>query len=151
MRIDEESAGLILGQLDDDPPTPSRVDLARAVTDARRRRRIRRVGGYTAVAGATALLLVGTSAAAGRWLSPAPSPPGSGRTGPPANAALDAAPPAPTKCVLGELPLPDGRTMALVTGADPSGRFLLGRTYPATSPANGGLHVVIWDRRAPRL
>ena len=62
MRIDEESAGMILGQLDQDPPTPSKVDLARAVTDARRRRRTRQVAGYTAVAGATALLLVGTSA-----------------------------------------------------------------------------------------
>jgi hypothetical protein len=153
MRIDEETAGMILGQLDDDPPTPSRIDLARAVTDARRRRRNRRVGGYTAVAGATALLLVGTSAAAGRWLSPAPSPPGSGGTGPSAAAVLGAAPPAPTKCALGELPLPDGRKMALVTGADPTGRFLLGRTYPATSPASGGmgLHVVIWDRRTPRI
>src|SRR5690349_1234375 len=153
MRIDEESAGLILGQLDDDPPAPSRVDVARALTDARRRRRIRRVGGYTAVAGVTALLLVGTSAVAGRWLNPVPSPLGSSRTGPPATAALDAAPPAPTTCALGELPLPDGRKMALVTGADPTGRFLLGRTYPAVNPPGGGmgLHVVIWDRRTPHI
>src|SRR5438552_14911334 len=136
MRIDEESAGMILGQLDQDPPTPSKVDLARAVTDARRRRRTRQVAGYTAVAGATALLLVGTSAVAGRWLSPAPSQPGSGGTG---SSPTAAAPPAPTKCTLGELPLPDGRKMALVTGADPTGRFLLGRTYPAASPADGSM------------
>jgi hypothetical protein len=147
MRIDDDTAGLILRQLDDDPGTPTTVDVARAVADGRRRHRARRVGGYAAAAGATALLLVGVSAAAGRWLGPAPSPAGSAQQAPSKNPA------APTKCVLGLLPVPDGRKMALVTGGDPTGRFLLGRTYPATSPPDGsmGLNVVIWDRLRPSL
>ncbi|HKS99448.1 MAG TPA: hypothetical protein VJT31_07945, partial [Rugosimonospora sp.] len=66
--------------------------------------------------------------------------------------APQAAPPAPTSCTLRQLPLPDGRQMALVTGADPSGRYLLGRTYPAHIAGNSmGLHVVIWDRMRPTL
>jgi hypothetical protein len=148
MRIDDDTAGLILRQLDDDPATPTTVDVARAVADGRRRHRARRVGGYAAAAGATALLLVGVSAAAGQWLgAEPPSPAGSAKQTPPTT------PVAPTKCVLGTLPLPDDRKMALVTGGDPTGRFLLGRTYPATSPVDGsmGLHVVIWDRLKPSI
>jgi uncharacterized membrane protein len=38
--------------------------------------------------------------------------------------------------------------MALVTGADPTGRYLLGRTYPAGS---GEQHVVVWDRLKPTI
>lgn len=150
MRIDDETAGLILRQLDDDPATPSTVDVARAISTGRRRHRTRRLGGYAAVAGGTALVLVGAAAVAGRWPSTAPSPAGSAG---PAPTTVQAPPPAPTKCVLGTLPLPDGRKMALVTGGDPTGRYLLGRTYPATSPADGsmGLHTVIWDRLTPRL
>jgi uncharacterized membrane protein len=48
------------------------------------------------------------------------------------------------------LPLPDGRKMALVTGADPSGRFLLGRTYPIPV-SSGDYNVVVWDKRTPTI
>jgi hypothetical protein len=150
MRIDEESAGTVLSQLDEDPHTPSTVDVMRAVTDGRRRRRARRLAGYAAVAGGTAVVLVGGSAVAGAWRGPAGEPDGSA-TGS-AAAAVEAAPPGPTSCAIKELPLPDGRRMALVTGGDPSGRYLLGRTYPDHTSGNSmGLHVVIWDRSHPTI
>ncbi len=151
MHIDENSAGTILGQLDDDPPVPSIVDIERAVGDGRRRRRVRRAAGYGAVAGAAALVLAGGSVLAGTLRGPGTHIDGSQQAA--ASAPVPKAPPAPTACALHMLPLPDGRTMALVTGGDPTGRFLLGRSYPANvgQRSNMGLHVIIWDRRKATL
>ncbi|MEN3303846.1 MAG: hypothetical protein V7603_48 [Micromonosporaceae bacterium] len=149
MRIDEESAGTVLSRLDEDPVVPSTVDIVRAVTDGRRRRRNRRLAGYAAVAGGTAVMLVGASAVAGTLRGPAASAPGSAGS---ATASVEVAPPGPTSCAIKQLPLPDGRKMALVTGGDPVGRFLLGRTYPDHSSGGSmGLHVVIWDRLRPTV
>ena len=35
MRFDDETAGTLLSQLDEDPPVPSTVDIPRAVADGR--------------------------------------------------------------------------------------------------------------------
>jgi uncharacterized membrane protein len=151
MRLDEEPAGAVLGLLDEDPARPSTVDVRRAIAEGRRRRCVRRVGGYAVAAGVTGLMLMGTSLAVVTWDGSAPDTTGAPETsnGP----AAEVAPPAPTTCAIRELTTPDGRKMALVTGGDPSGRFLLGRTYPAQGSADDGmgLHVVVWDKLQPTL
>jgi uncharacterized membrane protein len=52
----------------------------------------------------------------------------------------------PTSCVVKALPLPAGQTMALVSGADPAGRYLVGRSYPPS----GGYQTLIWDNQRVR-
>jgi uncharacterized membrane protein len=47
---------------------------------------------------------------------------------------------APTRCTLDRLPVPGGAPMALVSGADPTGRYIVGRSYPKS----GGYQAVIW-------
>jgi hypothetical protein len=157
MHLDEESARWVLGPLDGEPDTPSGVNVHRAIVEGRRRRRARRMGGYAATAGLTVLVLVGAAAAANGWLSPPATPAtfqpaGSSEptASPPAPVTLTPAPQAPTKCRISTLPVPDGRTMAVVTGADPTGRFLLGRAYPNRA-GSGEYLVVVWDGRRPTL
>src|SRR6185369_13617440 len=130
MQLDEETAGVVLRPLDEDPHTRSTIDVRRAVTDGRRRRRVRRVGAYAATAGVTALALAGGSIVAGNWRSAdKPIQPGGSASAPVQTTAPP--PAAPTQCKLAQLALPDGRIMALVTAGDPTGRYLAGRTYPA--------------------
>ncbi len=163
MEFDEESARAVLGALDDEPDTPPAISISRAVAEGRKRRRARRVGGYSAAAGVTALMLVGVAVAVPAWRgghsSPTSGAPSSvatsNRAATPTNAAWAATYPAvpevkaPTQCQIKKLPLPDGRKMSLVTGADPSGRFLLGRTYP--DPLKSfHYNMVIWDRLVPK-
>lgn len=149
MNMDERGAGALLSPLDEDPPGLSSVDVGRAVSVGRRRRRVRRLGGYAAVAGTTAVVLVG-AAAAGTWRGGVHRAPG-----PAAEAGMSMAaqaPPGPGSCTIRRLPLPDGRSMALVTGGDPTGRYLLGRTYPQNMAGDSmGLHIVIWDRLRPTI
>ena len=139
----------LLKSLDDEPRTPSTVDVRRAVTDGRRRRRIRRGVGYASAAAVTALAVAGASLAGGR-LNQAPSNAAASTT----TSARPKAPytipgtagwraPAatpPTSCTLNRLPLPDNEPQALVSGADPAGRYIVGRTYPK----GGGYQAVIW-------
>jgi hypothetical protein len=150
MQLDEETAGVVLRPLDQDPHTPSTIDVRRAVSEGRRRRRVRRAGAYAATAGVTALALAGGTIVAGNWRSAdKPVQPGGSASAPVQTTAPP--PAAPTQCKLAQLPLPDGRIMALVTAGDPTGRFLAGRTYPAKGGQDGsmGLHLVIWDRLRP--
>jgi hypothetical protein len=167
MHLNEKSAGVVLSSLDDEPSTPCRVDVRRAIVDGRKRRRRRLVGGYAATAGVTASILVGSVMAAGIWHAPQAGPLASASSGPAASSnptgsatasASSTTPsvstpvvaPAPKTCRINELPLPDGRAMALVTGADPTGRYLLGRTYPRPV-GSGEYHVVVWDNRTPTI
>jgi uncharacterized membrane protein len=46
----------------------------------------------------------------------------------------------PSRCALHRLPVPDREPMALVSGADPTGSYLVGRSYPR----GGGYQAVIW-------
>ncbi|GAA4672740.1 hypothetical protein [Phytohabitans rumicis] len=135
----------LLRSLDDEPRTPSTVDIQRAMTVGRRRR-IRRTIGYAGAATVTALAVAGASFAGGLLTHAAPQV---GTTGTP-RAATTTAPPAtpPTRCTLNRLPAPDNAPMALVSGADPSGRYIVGRSYPKA----GGYQAVIWhDGKATKV
>ena len=70
--------------------------------------------------------------------------------GPAASAEPSASPTAPgvafpTRCSAEQLPTPEGYLpRGVVTGMDPTGRFVLGRAYPA----NGQRSVLVWDNGA---
>jgi uncharacterized membrane protein len=148
----------LLRTLDDEPRTPSTVDIRRAIADGRRRRARRGVG-YAGAATVTALAVAGVSVAGGVVTD---SPPQAGTTGEPPTTASAApkgeftipgtagwsAPPAtpPTACTLERLPVPDREPMALVSGGDPTGRYLVGRSYPK----GGGYQAVIWHDGTPQ-
>ncbi|SCG34355.1 hypothetical protein [Micromonospora coxensis] len=148
----------LLRALDDEPRTPSTVDVAQAIS-AGRRRRARRGAGYAGAASVTALAVAGASVAGGLVggapspttatgapRSTAPAPPKAPYTipGTPGWSAPTATP--PTGCTLHRLPAPDGAPMALVSGADPTGRYVVGRAYPR----GGGYQAVIWHDGAAR-
>jgi uncharacterized membrane protein len=114
------------------------------------------------VAAATALALAGGSVAAGGLLAGGPpqaaatgessvsarpnasaSPPRSAEPAPGGgrSAVSSAAAPVPPKhCTISRLTPPGGAPMALVGGADPTGRYIVGRSYPK----GGGYQAVIW-------
>ncbi|TDB79111.1 hypothetical protein [Micromonospora sp. KC721] len=140
----------LLRSLDDEPHTPSTVDIRRAIADGRRRR-IHRGVGYAGAATVTALAVAGASVVA---MSPH-TPPRTTAGAAPTTASVapkgeytipgtagwsPAAATPPTRCALNRLPVPDGAPMALVTGADPTGRYLVGRSYPKP----GSYQAVIW-------
>jgi len=134
-----------LRSLDEEPPTPSSVDVRRAIADGRRRR-ARRGAGYAGAATLTVFAVVGASVAAGGLFTDAR--PNAGASGSPKASytipgiAGWTAPPAtaPSSCALERLPVPDNAPMALTAGADPAGRYIVGRTYPKA----GGYQAVIW-------
>ena len=143
----------LLQSLDDEPRTPSTVDIRRAIAAGGRRRRTRRGVGYAGAATVTALAVAGASVAGGLV---AHAPPHAAVTGAPRTTASTppqaqytipgtagwSAPAAtpPTSCTLNRLPAPDNAPMALVSGADPTGRYIVGRSYPKA----GGYQAVIW-------
>ncbi|MFG3709163.1 hypothetical protein ACGF7U_31155 [Micromonospora sp. NPDC047670] len=137
----------LLRSLDDEPHSPSTVDIGRAIA-AGRRRRVRRRVGYAGAAAVTALAVAGTSVIAGVFEqapahtaatgAPRATVPAYTIPGTPGWRAPAATP--PTGCALERLPAPDNAPMALVSGADPSGRYLVGRSYPKA----GGYQAVIW-------
>lgn len=145
-----------LRSLDEDPPTPSRVDVERAIADGRRRKTRRGVG-YAGAATLTVAAVVGASVAAGGLLTDdRPNPNATDKTDTPVATGLPKAeytipgiagwqPPAavtpPTSCTLEQLPMPDGEPMALTSGADPTGKYIVGRTYPG----GGRYRGVIWQ------
>lgn len=128
----------LLRPLDDEPRRPSTVDVARAIADGRRRRRTRRAAGYTGVAVVTALAVGGTSFAGGLFTNDTPRNAATRKAVPPA--VTPSKPAQPTDCAIDRLPVPDREPMALVSGGDPSGRYLVGRTYPKA----GGYQAVLW-------
>ncbi|MFU8851545.1 hypothetical protein ACNAW0_11265 [Micromonospora sp. SL1-18] len=149
MTTDEEHFAGLLRHLDDGPDRPSRVDLSTAIREARRRRRNRRtftasVAGVAAVAAVAAVPL---AVRAGRPAEQGP-PMATGTSAsaslPPPSASPSLPPPSsgPTTCTPELLPIPGGARKSLVTGGDPTGRYLLGRSY-----LNRGFSypVIIWD------
>jgi hypothetical protein len=144
METDEEYATVVLRRLDGPLPGTSTVDIGRAVAEGRRRRRIRRLTGLLSAGTATAVVLVAVPVAVGALRPASPSPgvvmlDGSGL--PTGTAAVVAQPPpAPTACTIAKLPVPQGE-MSLVTGGDPTGRYLVGRSYPDDT---GGRPLLMW-------
>ncbi|MEU1688966.1 hypothetical protein [Micromonospora sp. NPDC005707] len=119
-------------------PVPEpRVDVGRAVRDGRRRRRRRRVGGIAAVTVLGGLGVVGAvqlSGAAGRPVPDTPvlaaSPSGT----------VSTAPASPVTCEASWLPQPIGGPVAVASGVDPTGRYVVGEI--GTGQEDG--RVVLW-------
>ncbi|WP_326561247.1 hypothetical protein [Micromonospora sp. NBC_01796] len=153
MDNEDEYAIALLRRLDDEPSTPSRVDLGRAIIEGGRRRRTRRaLGGGGAVV--LVAVMVATVPVALTALRPDPSGPKNQAaeatapaTGKPAATRPAPTVAAPTGCSVQRLPLPDKEPMSLVTGADPTGRFIAGRTYP--DKRQDGYPILIWDNGVP--
>ncbi|GLY93106.1 hypothetical protein [Actinoplanes sp. NBRC 103695] len=139
----------LLRSLDDEPDTPSTIDIRKAMSSGRRRR-ARRQAGYAGAAALTAIAVTGTSVAINLSASPGPvaQPAASGAPRASAGATTPVTPAeqaqavrAPEKCTIRKLKAPGGAPMALASGADPTGRYVVGRTYPKA----GGYQAVIWD------
>jgi hypothetical protein len=155
---EDEYVGTLLRVLDEEPRLPSTVDVARALAEGRRRRRTRKVRTYCGGAAAVVLLVVaggfavlGVPPAGGDQRTAQSVPPSATPTAeasPSAPASTPAGPDeagAPSSCEVSRLAVPDGRVKSIVTGADPSGRYIAGRSYHA---GTGGrlLKVWLWDR-----
>jgi uncharacterized membrane protein len=133
----------MLRPLDDEPRTPSTVDVGRAIADGRRRRRTRRAAGYAGAAVVTAFAVAGASFAGGLITGDTPQNAATHSAVKPKPSASKAPTPKlnpPTSCTIDQLPVPDQEPMALVSGGDPTGRYIVGRTYPKA----GGYQAVIW-------
>ena len=123
MERDDEYAVALLRPLDDEPRTPSTVDVARAMADGDRRIRVTRWAAAGGVAAAvTALVLVGVTTVAGL---PRHRIPPTGRPTVAPSGVASLAPVPPTSCTTNWLtqPVP---SMTVVTGADPTGKYILG-------------------------
>ncbi|MBM2614809.1 hypothetical protein JIG36_04465 [Actinoplanes sp. LDG1-06] len=123
---EDDRAVRILRTLPDEPPAPSTVDLARTITDGKRRRRTRQWSGGVAVAAVTAVAATGGALALRETPSPPPLIPPAASKAP---VASKAAVPVPTGCAVALLPT-GGIKKALITASDPSGRYQAGRIYP---------------------
>jgi uncharacterized membrane protein len=130
MRTDHD----LIHLLDDEPPTPSTVDVRGAITTGRRRRTIRRAG--FAGASVTALAVTAVVAVSGNLFTPRPDP----------AEVADPAFPLPA-CTVEALPgVQDSRVAGVnVTGADSSGRYRVGRTEPVAQAVRwaGGKALII--------
>jgi hypothetical protein len=159
----DDYAITLLRRLDDEPGGPSRVDLGRAMAEGKRRRRVRRVAGAGGAAALTVAMLAAVPVVMQTVRDPepttalevasAPAPTGSSTVAPDASATPEAASvepaEAPKKCRLEPLPIPDGVPMSLVTGMDPTGQIVLGRSYP--NRAEGSYPVLLWASGRPRV
>jgi hypothetical protein len=140
---DEKFGPDLLRRLAGPARSPSRVDITRAVADGERRLSRARWVRSSAAGMTVALILVGGWAVARPALRSAPPTPAGSPSAASASASASTGPrtPAPpTACTLHRLPVPAGQPVeSVVTGADPTGRYVLGRTYPGGRP-----RVVIW-------
>ncbi|MEU4163568.1 hypothetical protein [Actinoplanes sp. NPDC026670] len=108
--------------LDDEPPTPSAVDVRGAIATGRRRRAIHRAG--FAGATVTALAAAAVVTVNGDLFAPGPAPDQVAGPGRP-----------PVSCAMQEL---TGVPSSVVRGSDPTGRHLAGRTEPVAG-------AVLWQ------
>ncbi|MEV4709368.1 hypothetical protein [Actinoplanes sp. NPDC049316] len=137
---DERYAAALLRPLAGEPAGPPRIDVARAMAEGRRRRLTRWWASGTAIVALTA-----TTAAGGTLALSAVGRPGTAPrpVATPVPSITAAAPlERPKDCTVTRLPT-DGVAKALVTGGDPSGRWVVGRTYPAGKD-DGSRPLVIW-------
>jgi hypothetical protein len=147
--VEADETVRLLQSLGDDQARPPMVDLNLAMRTGRKRHHRRRM----AATGGSVLAVVAVIAAAPAAIhavqrkSPAgvgvaASPKASAATAP-TIAASPSTPAGPTSltCVESPLPVPRAGQEGLVTGADPSGRFILGRVYSGGHPTQ----AAIWD------
>jgi uncharacterized membrane protein len=141
----------LLHNLDDDPRTPSTVDIQRAIQSGRRIRRNRGYA-YAGAAAATTLAVAGVAifgiphgnssrpapVVASKSASPKASPkpaytiPGTKDWTAPVAAPV-------SSCTLDRLTVPGGVAQALISSADPTGQYIVGRSYP-----KDGYQAVLW-------
>jgi hypothetical protein len=128
----------VLRRLNDEPPIPSIVDIGRAMTDGRRRARIRAAAGSSGVVLAVVMAVAGTSAVvrAGR---PHPARPVMAAASS-ASATRPASPAEPTRCAVEVLPAPKDYAGIVTMGMDPTGRYQVGR---GVGP-DGRYHPLLW-------
>ncbi|GLW33468.1 hypothetical protein [Actinoplanes regularis] len=126
----------LLRALDPDPRSKSTVDVQRAITDARRKRAVRGAG-YAGTAALTAVAIAGVAIALNPGTKADPTATATGKAT--ATATAPKVVP-PSRCTVEKLPAPKGAPMAIIGGADPAGRYFVGRSYPK----GGGYQAVIW-------
>jgi hypothetical protein len=129
----------LLRPLDTEPRSPSTVDVRRAIADGHRRK-VRRGAGYAGIA-LTFVAVSGVTIAGGvlEHTPTGPSTPGVEVAASKGSSKAAPAVPAPTSCTVEQLPIPNDIPKALIAGADPSGRYFVGRSYP-----KDGYQAVIW-------
>jgi hypothetical protein len=146
--VDVDETVFLLQSLGDDHVNPPMVDLNLAMRTGRKRRHRRRVAttagsalGVVAVIAAApaAIHVVQHKAPAGVVVAASPKT----STATPPTTATPSTPAEPTSlsCLEARLPVPKAGQEGLVTGADPSGRFMVGRVYSGGHPTQ----VAIWD------
>jgi hypothetical protein len=135
-RRDDRYGQLLLSPLRGEPTTPSRVDLARAMTEGRRRR-VRWWAGGAAIVALTGAAAGGGTLVVGALDGPLPKPAPHIVATPSPTVSWVEPPAGPTACTLTRLPT-DGAPTAMVTGGDPSGRYLVGMVYNSDRP------VIVW-------
>ncbi|GAA2884552.1 hypothetical protein Acy02nite_17770 [Actinoplanes cyaneus] len=124
----------LLRPLDTEPSSPSTVDIPLAISAARRKRAIRGATYTGAVTLTVAAVTVGGLMIRSPGPATTPAQPAATTT------TTATAVKAPASCTIERLPVPDGARAALVFGADPTGKFFVGRSYPKA----GGYQAVIW-------
>ncbi|WIM96987.1 hypothetical protein ACTOB_000470 [Actinoplanes oblitus] len=125
----------LLRALDTEPHTASTVDVRQAIADGRRKKR-QRGAGYAGVA-LTFVAVTGVTIASGA-LSHTPAKPTPG-TDVAATKTTPAAS-APSSCTVQQLTVPKNAPKAVVSGADSTGSYLAGRSYPTADQ----YQAVIW-------
>jgi uncharacterized membrane protein len=124
----------LLRPLDTEPRSPSTVDVRQAISTARRKQ-VFRGAGYAGAATLTAAAAVVGGVLINSPGTSSPTQPAATKA-----ATTTAAAKAPTSCTVEQLPAPGGAPKALISGADPTGKYFVGRSYPT----GGGYQGVIW-------
>ncbi len=132
---DERAVRLLL-PLREEPEGPARIDVPRTMVEGRRRRVLRRWSGGAALIALTTVAAGGGTLAVSalRDGTPVPAPTATADASP---STVAAAPAVPTGCKVTRLPT-GGVEKSLVTGGDPSGRYLTGRLYRASA------NTIVW-------
>jgi hypothetical protein len=144
--VEADETVRLLQSMGDDQVRPPMVDLNRAMRTGRKRQQRRRL----AATGGSVLAVVAVIAAAPAAIQAVQgkAPAGVGATGSPkAGTATVPTSPSPStpagptslSCVEALLPVPKAGQQGLVTGADPSGRFILGRVYSGGHPTQAAI------------
>lgn len=140
--MDDEQAVQALLRLRDDECGPPSVDLGAAMRVGRGRLRRRRAAQFSAsavVAVAVVAAAPATLHAVRQSARPAVSVPSSVKASPSPSPSPSPGPTSLT-CVETRLPVPQANQMALVSGADPTGHYMVGRVYKNSNPTQ----VIIW-------
>lgn len=138
----DQDAVRLLSPLAGEPSGPARIDVARAMAEGGRRRRSRWWASGVAVVAVTATTAAGSTLAFSAIGRPAPVPRPIASVIPSISAA--AVPAGPRDCTVTRLPTGDIRK-AVVTGGDPSGRWLVGRTYAPGGGYVAAKPLVVWQ------